>query len=112
MENRHIVGVLFGALLYFSILIPFILWVNGYFYPRVYIEQEVGVDSFTNNTYDVRSYLWVVYKGDRIIEKSYREYDVLCAEIPKIKEWHLAVLEEEKLKVLGVLESFENCEYR
>ena len=111
MKNKGVIGVVAVFVLVIFTIVFFILLDDGYLYTRVYIKQDVEISDFTDNTYTIDSCLWIKYKGDLILESRFVQYNVLCAAIPKIRQWHLTLLEEEKIKVLEATKSFEICEH-
>ena len=111
MKNKVPICVIAVFVLVISTMVFLILLGDGYLYTRVYITQDVEISDFTDNTYTIDSCLWIKYKGDLILESRFVQYHVLCAAIPKIKQWHLTLLEEEKIKVLERVKSFEACEH-
>ena len=106
--NQAII-VISATLLFISPLISFFLYTEGYFWPDIYTTQEVQLESVLKNKYSVNTYVWVKYKGELTIEKSYTKGDATCEQIPLAKQIQMELAQQIVEQVKERLKTFELC---
>lgn len=92
------------------ITILWISWLIGIPCPRVAIEQDIDINSIINNTYNVKTYVWI-YHGSLDLEKVFHACGIKCEDIPIEGAKQREEAEKVANQVREALRTFTKCKY-